>query len=78
MATPGQRVYLRGVGERCLAREDVLRYSLTKAHVIVNLYYTTGNTSDVHNNVYYEADGPCVCIDVKTWMDLCCSDVNII
>ena len=27
---------------------------------------------------YYEADGPCVCIYVKTWMDLRCSDVNII
>ena len=45
---------------------------------LVNLHYTTGNISDVNNNVYYEADGPCVCIYVKTWMDLRCSDVNII
>ena len=40
--------------------------------------YIKGNISDVYNNVYYEADGSCVCIDVETWMDLRCSDVNII
>ena len=51
---------------------------LLKSFRLVNLYYTTGNISDVYNNVYYEADGPCVCIDVETWMDLRCSDVIII
>ena len=36
-----------------------------------------GNISDVNNNAYYEAEGPFVCIYVKTWMDLRCSDVYI-
>ena len=54
------------------------KHMLLKSFWLVNLYYTTGNISDVYYNVYYEADGPCVCIDVKTWMDLRCSDVNII
>ena len=31
-----------------------------------------------NNNDYYEAEGPFVCIYVKTWMDLRCSDVHII
>ena len=42
------------------------------------MYYTTGNISDVSNNAYHEAERPFVCIYVKTWMDLRCSDVNII
>ena len=29
-------------------------------------HYTTGNISDVNNNAYYEAEGPFVCIYVKT------------
>ena len=33
---------------------------------------------DVDDNAYYEAEGPFVCIYVKTWMDLRCSDVYII
>ena len=45
-------------------KPDCLRY----------LYYTTGNISDVNN----EAEGPCVCVYVKTRIDLCCSEVYFI
>ena len=35
-------------------------------------YYTTRIKSDHGDNVSYEAEGPFVCIYVKTRTDLCC------
>ena len=32
---------------------------------------TMWGISDIANNAKYEADGPFVCIYVKSWMDLC-------
>ena len=32
---------------------------------------TLWGISDIANNARYEADGPFVCIYVKSWMDLC-------
>ena len=32
---------------------------------------TLWGISDIANNAKYEADGPFVCIYVKSWMDLC-------
>ena len=37
--------------------------------------YTTGNMSDIDQNVNHEAEGPFECVYVKTWTDLYCYKV---
>ena len=55
-------------GKRMQYKQDCLRY----------LYYTTGNISDVDHNVNNEAEGPFVCVYVKTRIDLYCCEVYLI